>query len=156
VTDYEIGLAAIKNVLESVANIGVVHDYDRWTANLQEFRALYLVTIDGVQQVRGWDICEDTDEWRPTAARGVHEHRVRYLIRGYQSVNDELATGKTFRALAETVCQTLRSNTSLNGACREVLPPAIAVYQPLKFFGILCHYVEIPVEVLFDRTLTLA
>lgn len=154
-TQYEQGRDAIATVLTGITNIGAVHAYPRYAREVPALKTLYLATIGGVVQIRAWEILSPSDDWEPMSSRGIHEHYIDYMIRGFQSLDDSTATYKTFRTMAETVCITLRGNTSLSGICLEVLPPRIRAFREVMFTGVLCHMVEISVRVLFSKAITL-
>jgi hypothetical protein len=153
--DYELILPQVKAVLEAIPDIGLVFDFDRRVDKIADWDP-YRVVIGGVSQIRGWDITSLGDEWEAGPV-GAHEHFVTFLVMGYQGARADGTSEKSFRALAELVCQELRRSTTLNGTVREVLPPRIAKFQPRAIYPPeRLHYVEIEFEVVLDHSLVLA
>jgi len=48
--------ARIKTILEGISDIGVVHDYERTTADWSKYLELFKTTISGTDQIRGVQI----------------------------------------------------------------------------------------------------
>jgi hypothetical protein len=148
---YLLILADVKTRLESITDIGIVHDYERFTKNWQEFLALFAYTpTGGSQQIRGWEITR----------RSVHEHKRGayfrhhvFVIRGYMSLKDSEETDKTFQILVDTICETFRTLGEINtwyyrdGDNPENSPCQVDVIEPRTFGAILCHYSEITLSI---------
>jgi hypothetical protein len=85
--------SAIYDTMKSVADVGLVHDYDRWAADWNKFIDLFKTNIGGVDQIRGWEISQKA----PVNEDRTSIKRRTYSIKGYMSINDSLATEKTFQ-----------------------------------------------------------
>lgn len=142
---------AIKNSLDAVASIGAVHDYRRFSNEWDEFLRLFKITIDGIEQLRGWTIGYDG------FASGIHEfgqleggnvRTHRFTIRGYLGLSDGDETEKTAATLAELVANTLDNDTTIHGGGFYYAPRAeLRTFDDRVFGSALCHYAEIIQEV---------
>jgi len=149
--------ATIKAILESVSNVGVVHDYERWAGTIPDVTTAFVTTISGAKLVRGWTItCQSwTPRWvaydeDEEADGGLVDRTYVYKIRGYFGLKDADATEKTVFALVEAVCDALDADKTLHDeeAFEGQTPPAtLTVFEPRMFGGVLCHYAEITLEV---------
>jgi len=152
--------AAIKTVLDGVANMGKVHDYERFADDWEALQTMYQADIAGVSQLRGWSISlEDMSQeqltFGPPGTAGTDEVSYGYRIRGYMAVSDEDASEKTFVTLALTAKQALDDAAALHssrldqGAAGEFYgPPCPAARWDFRTFGdVLVHYAEIEILV---------
>ena len=138
--------AQIKTELESVTNIGLVHDYDRLTTTWGELLARFKTTIGGGDQVRAWTI-----QWGgfvpgdPQSVGGLFVRFHQFVIRGYLGLDDSTATEKTFSALAETVSNELDGSATLHSLSTYFDTPwaSVPVCEARMFGSALCHYCEI-------------
>lgn len=137
--------AAIKLQLESVANIGKVNDYQRYSKNNSELQAQYVATISGSKQLRGWNIRRT--KTRETGPDVVGPKVVTHTwdIRGYMALDDSAATEKTFDDLIEAIRDAFRDYETLGGAVQTtVIDGDVAGVQviesvPVLFAGVLSH-----------------
>ncbi len=137
----------LKTILEGVSGIGVVHDYQRWDVEADNFQTLY---VSG-GRIHVWSITRDqSTEGEEAQQQHVRTHRIR--ITGVYSLDDSDATEKTFSDLMETICDTLRQNNDLNDAAESSGPPQVTRDDHTRFAGTLCHFGEITLEVREDRT----
>lgn len=131
--------AAVVATLEGVAGVGVVHDYERYGARLEELKALYVTG----GQLRGWYV-------RRTAGRESGPGKGRYalvddwLLRGFMALDDSAATEKTFDGLIEAIRDAFRADETLGGAVAGTNVDGRAGVQvtesiPVLFGGTLCH-----------------
>jgi hypothetical protein len=133
---------AIRDLMLTVPEIGVVHLHERYAADLAKLKQLY--GYDG--HVRGWFI-------RRTAVRETGIALPRYLevnrwqIRGVLSLNDETSTELVMDSLIEGVRDVIRDNPSLNNTVTKtgLLQPnaerglQLEDFGPVMFGGVLCH-----------------
>lgn len=135
--------AAIAGKLSAVPNVGRVHDYERYAAQGGEMKALYVATIAGAPQLRGWFVRrvrtrEDSDD----LGRYVVTHG--WQIRGYLALDDAAASEKTFDALVEAIRDAFREDENLGGLVSSTVVEDAAGAQvedsaPVLFAGVLCH-----------------
>ena len=130
-----------KNILSGVPNIGVVHDYERWSADWGTFLAQFKDPSTG--KLLGWTI---TREKSPESfgAGSSYERSHVMVIRGYMGLQDVDGSEKTFQDLIETVCDTFRPKTTLNGKVQQVEAPLQLDVVDARMLGAaLCHYCEL-------------
>lgn len=137
--------AAIKTKLQGVANIGVVHDYERFASRESDFQTLYKDTVSG--RILGWNFYREAtleEELSIGDVRRVHTWR----IHGFMGLDDADATGKTFEDLIEAIATAFRADPTLGGVVLankdlddEFGQVGIQVDQvdTVMFAGVLCH-----------------
>ncbi|ATE60167.1 hypothetical protein [Thauera sinica] len=142
--------AAIVARLQSVANIGAVHDYQRYAADLARMKALYVSEIGGKSQVRGWYVSRVS---RVETAPFIGRRAVTcgWVIRGYMALADADESEITFDNLVESICDTFRADETLGGTVAttsfagrdndgpEQVGPQAPEIGPVMFAGVLCH-----------------
>lgn len=133
----------IKAILEGVSGIGVVHDYQRWSATWEKFLD-HFKDPDG--KINGWVF---TREKTPaTCESATHESRVHsFKIRGYYGLKDEDATELTFQDLIENISAAFRAKRTLNSTAEDSGPFQVDLVEPRLFGSVLCHYCELTLEV---------
>ena len=137
--------AAHKAKLLTVANIGVVNDYERYSKDQSALQAQYVAMIAGAKQLRGWNIRRvKTQEKSPdVAGPSVVTHT--WDFRGYMALDDSAASEKTFDDLIEAIRDAYRGDENLGGAVSTtVMEDGTAGVQviesvPVLFAGVLCH-----------------
>lgn len=137
--------AAIKAKLQGVTGIGVVNDYERYTKEQGPLREMYVATISGEDQLRGWhirrirtrEIFVDMGRW---------ELQTWWAIRGFMALNDAAESEKTFDDLVEAVRDAFRADHNLGGAVFSTIDPnsseagiQLVKSEPVLFAGVLCH-----------------
>ncbi len=139
--------AQIKATLQGVADIGQVHDYDRWEINWDGFLTLFKATVGGVDQIRGWTIHSQSDASGYPGTNNVGQFEHLFLLRGYLGLKDSSATEKTFDDLVEAVQKAFMGNYTLNGSAMNAEPPQIMVKEARQMSDMLVHYAEIQLRV---------
>lgn len=134
---------AIATVLATVPDIGVIHGYERYTDKTRDFREFY--QRDG--KILGWSIRRigfseivETDT--------VSTVRSRWQIKGYRSLDDDMATEIEFDELVDLVADVFRAKPTLDGAvaatgARGETPIQLEDSGPVRFAGVLCHEVRL-------------
>lgn len=133
--------AEYKTILSTVPDIGVVHDYERWSADWAKFLEQFKDPATG--KIRGWTI---TRERSPEVfgAGSSYERGHVMVLRGYMGLHDVEASEKVFQDLIETVCDTFRPKTTLNGKVQQVEAPLqVDVVEARMLGSVLCHYCEL-------------
>jgi hypothetical protein len=145
--------AHLKTVMESVDDIGQVHDYERWLDDWGGLLTLMQTQVDGIDQLRGWFITLESWEQRQIAFMGGGADETRlvqynYRLRGFMAVDDSEATEKTFAALAFSLADALEADTTLQGDVLERETPVVegGLMDYRMFAGVLCHYFELRVH----------
>lgn len=138
--------AEIKNILSNVADVGKVYDYERWSADWNNFINLFKITISSIDQVRGWEIGRKAVKEEKTIigpVSGGNERVHTFFIKGYMSVKDATATEKTFNALIESIASAFRSNLRLNNSAQSHDYVQCEIIETRMFGGVHCHYAEL-------------
>lgn len=139
--------AAIKAIVESVTNVGAVHDYERWSAEYTAVSDVYWTTINGARTLRGCSI--SCNQIRPESQiltgdrAAINRINYQYKIRMYFGLQDAAASEKTALALAISVMNALDAGGSL-----EAIPafPELAqldIFEARMYTNALVHYAEI-------------
>jgi len=142
--------AYLKTVLESVANIGVVHDYERWATLRSDFISKFKATIGGEDVVRGWTIsctgfANESIEHDEHEKHSIVIRAYTFKIRGYFTVDDASASEKTAWALITAVAKALDLDDTIHGEDESYgSPPGVTVdtVEHHLFNNELVHYVE--------------
>lgn len=133
--------AQYKTILQSVPGIGVVHDYERWSADWDKFLAQFQDPAS--KKILGWTITRERSAESFKTGSG-YSRMYTMAIRGYMGLNDTDASEKTFQDLIETVCDTFRGKTTLNGVVEQVEAPLQVDSIDLRQLGsVLCHHCEL-------------
>lgn len=134
---------AIVAKLSAVADIGKVHGFERYAVQAGEMKALYVATIAGRDQLRGWFVRRlRTAETSDALGRYVVTHD--WKIRGYMALEDSAASEKAFDGLIELIRDAFRSDENLGGLISSTVVEDAAGVQveesaPVLFAGALCH-----------------
>jgi hypothetical protein len=140
----------VKVILQGVAGIGRIHDYERYATRPEALKALF---VQG-GKLHGWTI---TREKTPAVYRmNLHtERHHRFVLRGYYALDDGAASEKTFQDLLEAIEVAFRSNVTLNDTAELAGPLQVERVTPVLFAGVLCHFAELSLEAqeLVDITL---
>lgn len=139
--------AAIKTKIESVTDIGVVHDYERYTKEAAKFRELYFHAASN--RILGWhvrrvstrELLTDHDRWSV-----FHGWR----IRGFMGLEDAEATEKSFDDKIEALRDAFREDDDLGGLVLTCVNPdsgeaglQLIEHNPVLLAGVLCHKAEL-------------
>lgn len=129
--------------IAAIADIGKVHSYERYAAQQADMKSLYVATISGRDQLRGWFVRRTgTNETSDALGRYVVTHT--WQIRGYMALEDGAASEKAFDALIEAIRDAFRSDENLGGLISSTVVEEGAGVQveesaPVLFAGVLCH-----------------
>ena len=137
---------AIRARVAAISNIGKVNDYERYTAQMSELKMLYVATIAGADQLRGWHI-------RRVSKRETYVDLERWVIvnnwhiRGFMAIEDSAGSEKIFDDLVEAVCDVFDTTPTLiadPNYAEVVLDEESGGVQvpesgPVMFAGVLCH-----------------
>lgn len=141
--------AALLGLLEGVPAIGRVHGYERYAASLDQLRALYVATIDGAQQLRGWYL-RRTGQRERRIAHGCNAAEIDWEIRGFMALADAAVSELVFDGLLDAIAGALRADDTLAGAVFSIYSadgdgPQIVDSGPVMFAGVLCHSAKLRV-----------
>ena len=143
--------SAIKALMLTVPDVGVVHEYERYTTDIAGIRTQYLYAPLG--QLRGWNIRRATvKEFGRLHNRSVEASR--WQIRGFMALNDAIASELQMDALIEGLRDAFRSDDTLGGTVAQCSVPGpngssgehalqVEDFGPVMFAGVLCHGVRL-------------
>jgi len=134
----------IKAILEGVPGIGQVHDYGRWTADWSRF----LATFKSDGRINGWLITRraSSEQLFGENVPPVHHRTHEFVIEGYYSLRDDVASERSFQDLIEAICQAFRGNLTLNGTALVSEPPQVESVDSNMFGSTLVHTTRIVIR----------
>ena len=134
----------IRVVLDSVDNIGVVHDYERFNSDLSRFMALFRTKVNNIDQIRGAQIVYRGFTQQLDSTCDIMRFH-NFLVITFLGVDDGEETAKTAADLVAAIVDDLDSDATLNSAASYVglVPSQIDIFEPRVFGDVLCHYSEI-------------
>lgn len=135
--------SSIKDILEDIPNIGIVHDSLRWSVYQDNWLESFVMELEGQSQVRTWMIYRssggmDYGSRQNSIGTGLDLptrsslRRYDFKIEGWTAFKDE-ETDEEFQLLVDTVLDKFEANISLNNSCIERGPIAYDVDH--QFFG---------------------
>lgn len=142
---YNTILAKIKSEIEEITDIGIVHDYRRYSRDWTKFLALF--RPEGKEYIRGWDISRVAS---PEEIENINASNLRtydFMIRGFAQLDDEDASEKTFQGLIESICDKFRFNVQLDNTVIISTPIQVTTVDIRPFGAVLCHYAELTYSV---------
>lgn len=146
--------AQIKATLETVSGIGVVHDYERYSRSIADFRSI--MTKSGSTTVNGWVVSrESTESHQATLGpKGQIERTHTFRLAGVYELDDAAGSEKTFQALLDAIFAAFKAVSTLNGTCishRQIQIDSVTVTKDGELGDDLYHTAELTLEVL-ERT----
>lgn len=146
--------AQIKAILESVSGIGVVHDYERYSRSIADFRDI--MTKSGATSVNGWVISrQSTESHQATLGpKGQIERTHTFRIAGIYELNDAAGSEKTLQGILDAIFEAFKAVSTLNGTCvshRQIQIDSVSVTKDGELGDDLYHTAELTLEVL-ERT----
>lgn len=140
--------SALKQILEGISGIGLVHDYERWTPEWKGVLDLYKDPVSGT--LRAWTMTREATPEELLTVGGPSGQNLRnhaMVMRGYQALDDSAATEKTFQDTVEAICAELRKDPATTALGTSVLgtsgPPQVRTVGHVLLGDVLCHYAEI-------------
>lgn len=146
-------VASVKSEIESLANIGIVHDRPRNTFMPDDFQTAFIDPSDS--RLRAWTIELVLDEDEEDDAGFLWFARGTLVIEGWLGFNDQTPTDSEFRDLLDAVTSLLRSNNTIFGADTLRTPRGTRVEKDHDRIGsVLCHHCRIEIVVEAKETKT--
>lgn len=140
--------AAVKAKVAGVADIGQVHDYERYAKVQSAMQAEYIATIGATKFLRGWFIAFRSRS-RRSPGQGRYEVRTMWELRGFHALDDAAASEKTFDDLCEAIELAFQADENLGGVVSSTVLDAgqgggeaglqITEKNAALFAGVLCH-----------------
>jgi len=134
----------IKTKLEAITGVSNVYEYKRFCNDWHTYKELFVKD----SRVNTWEI--ERKSFSATAHGGngdVEDTTHNFVIRGFYSFNDELATEKTFQDLVDTICSSFLSDPTLSGKAKIVHVPITGSFSMGKLGEVLCHLVDINITI---------
>lgn len=156
-TDFDDIATALETALDTVANIGTTHAFQRWSNNWSDFLDRAEATVSSVDQIRFWMIARERVDAEPGEAFGQVRRTHRMVIIGALGVKDSSNTYTTFQQLVDTILNTLDAKKDLGLA--QVIdygvgPCSVRTLSEEPVGGVLCHVCEIEVPVVTEHAIT--
>lgn len=144
--------AAIVATLNTVPDIGRVHDYQRY-ATAQKFIELYATG----GKIRGWYVRRATRASR-FISYGKWEVTNSWEVRGYASLSDADASEIALDNLVESICAAVLADETLGGAVescttREGSGLQLTDSGAVKLVDVLCHSVGLRLQTVTTETM---
>lgn len=142
---------AIKTLMLTVPNIGVVHEYERYATDMASVKAMYLYAP--LNQLRGWFVRRaNTKEVGRIQNRSVEI--TRWQIRGFMALDDSAQSELQMEALIEAQRDVFRVNETLNDTVDQCSVPQLGGgsgetglqvedFAPVMFASVLCHHARL-------------
>lgn len=142
---------AIVDKLRSVADIGVVHEYQRYATSLADLKALYLSTEH--ESIRGWYVSRaKSRETDRIMTRSVET--TTWIINGVLALSDGAASELVADDLVEAIRDAFAADDDLGGAVDQCGVPKpggstqetgiqLVDFGPVMFGGVLCHGIKL-------------
>lgn len=132
---------AIAAKISTVANVGKVHEYERFAKGEKDFRILY----EHQGQIRGWNI-RRLSRGEKSPALNVSGITNKWRISGFMSLEDATGSELTFDGLTEAMIDAFRADETLGGLVfgttpdgQETVGIQVEDSGPVMFAGVLCH-----------------
>lgn len=152
-SEYDDISAALKAVIQGVANTGVVHSYRRWSNNWSDYLDLVDSTVPA-NEVRFWMVSRDGVDGE-SMEFGAIQRTHRMVVQGAMALDDSAATAATFQGLVDSVMEALdtKRDLGLSYVVDYGVGPCSARTIGEEALGdVLCHVVEISVPVVTLNT----
>jgi hypothetical protein len=139
-------VARIVQQLQTIQDIGQVHDRERLVYTQDEIYAIGDAIIGGEHKFRCWMVHLQSVDNAWADASGAQQWNRTVLIDGYLQVEDPLSSEHAAMALAEAITRTLAADwqaTRMGGLVLAADPPKLVSSAP-KFFGFVgVHFVSL-------------
>ena len=134
----------IKTKLEAISGVENVYDFRRFCSDWATYKDLFVKD----SKVNTWEI--ERKSFSRTARGGsgdVEDTIHNFIIRGFYSFYDALATEKTFQDLVETICADFINDPTLGGKAKIVHVPITGTFTIGKLGEVITHVVEISIDI---------
>ena len=130
----------IKTKLEAISGIENVYDYHRYCNDWVTYKDLFVKD----SKVNTWEISRDNFVKTSHGGNGyVMDTDNSFIVRGFYSAYDTLATEKTFQDLVEDIIETFMNDPTLGGTAEQLHYPITGTFSLNKLGDVLCHVVDI-------------
>ena len=137
-------ITKIKGTIESIPDIGRVHEYLRYFKDEPAFNELFMTKINGIKQLRAWMITRDgIPQNQRYTTFGPHRMQHMFVIRGYLGISDGVKSEMIMQSLIEAIIEKLDNAVDLGSLVEASGPATAPVISHAEFGRVLCHYTEI-------------
>lgn len=134
----------IKTKLEAISGVENVYDYKRFSSDWATYKDLFVKD----SRVNTWEIERKSFSRMARGGSGDVEDTIHnFIIRGFYSVYDVLASEKTFQDLVETICADFIDDPTLGGKAKMVHIPITGEFTTAMLGNVLCHVVMININI---------
>jgi len=134
----------IKTKLEAISGVEKVYDYKRFCSDWVTYKDLFVKD----SRVNTWEIERKSFSRMARGGPGdIEDVTHEFIIRGFYSFYDALATEKTFQNLVETICADFIDDPTLGGKAKIVHMPITGEFTMGMLGQILCHVVTINISI---------
>lgn len=140
---------AIVALIQSVPDIGIVHDRERYVASAAALKELYLIPGPAPQKLRGWYVSRVSEDRLPGRMGRKVEIRTRWRITGYVGLKDEDGSEYIANNLADAIAARFEVAQTIGGLVHSCSVPdgpigiQIEVIRPVKFCDVLSHQIQL-------------
>ena len=135
---------SIAQQISSVADVGQVHEYQRFFLSEAKFKALMYDQSNG--DIRGWNVTRESFS-QEHAADHSNTRISTFVIRGFMAVDDTAQSEITFEKLIDSVTQKFEAQQQLADTVELTYPPQLRSSEYGEIFGVTCHVCEITLDV---------
>ena len=126
------------------ATLGMVHKYERYSADWNKFIALFKDPV--TSRIFGWEIRRASMPAEKLSNMEQQNTHI-YQIKGYLAVQDSDQTELLFNSKIEELCALFRGNHTLDETCLDAGAISVDVIEERTFGSVLCHYAELRMPV---------
>lgn len=137
-------IAAVKAKMESVADIGIVHDRVRLALSESVFRELFKDPNN--ERILGWTITRESGSESDISVHGTSDQHL-LVLRGWMGIDDATETETTFQQRIEDVRTAFRQDRTINGSAIYSDPVQVRLVTQGLLGSYLCHYCELTLRV---------
>lgn len=149
-TTYTSLRTALVTLLETVADVGMVHGRERFVVDPSKFLDMFKTTISGTTQIRAWLILRESMQPDTDTVFGEARQRHVFVLRGILGFQDSADTYGTLQALTDTIIALLDNQTTLSVSgtiVRGIGPCSLRSFEVGQFGSVLAHVAEIEVPI---------
>lgn len=158
-TTYTSLRTALVTLLETVTDVGLVHNRERFVVDPSKFLDMFKTTISGTTQIRAWLILRESMQPDTDTVFGEARQRHVFVLRGILGFQDSADTYGTLQALVDTIIALLDNQTTLSVSgtiVRGIGPCSLRSFEVGQFGSVLAHVAEIEVPIETMKTLGVA
>lgn len=122
------------------ADFGMVHKFERWTADWGKFLELFKDPVTG--RIFGFELSRSGSPAQKLSNFEEADTHI-YTIKGYMAVKDADQTEILFNGKIEALKDKFRRKHDLDGTCNAAGPLSAETIDTRFFGATLCHYAEL-------------